>query len=76
MSRCSMCHAKEPVWAGIAHAPNDVVLDTPERIQAHARLIDLNAVRSNAMPPGNVTDMTAEERALLAAWVAAGKMAK
>jgi uncharacterized membrane protein len=71
MSRCSMCHAAEPVWARIAHAPLGIMLDNADRIRLHARLIDINAVRSNAMPPGNVTDMTAEERATLAAWLAA-----
>jgi uncharacterized membrane protein len=75
-SRCSMCHAREPVWAGIAYAPKGVVLDDGERIRAHARLIDINAVRSNAMPPGNVTDMSAEERRALAAWLAAGAPAR
>jgi uncharacterized membrane protein len=73
VSRCSMCHAAEPVWAGIAHAPKGIVLDTPERIRAHARLIDITSVRSNAMPPGNVTDMTADERATLAAWLAGAR---
>ena len=34
------------------------------------RLIGRNAAWSNAMPPGNVTDMTGDERAILAAWVA------
>jgi uncharacterized membrane protein len=72
LSRCSMCHAREPVWAGIASAPKDIVLDQAERIRQHARLIDINAVRSNAMPPGNVTEMSADERRLLAAWLAAG----
>ncbi len=67
-ARCSMCHAAEPVWAGIAAAPKGIRLDTAEMTRRHAALIELNAVRSNAMPPGNVTDMTAEERAVLAAW--------
>jgi uncharacterized membrane protein len=70
ISRCSMCHAAEPVWAGIATPPKGVHLDTPERVATQARLIDIQAVRSNAMPPGNVTEMTAEERAVLAAWLA------
>jgi uncharacterized membrane protein len=69
-SRCSMCHAAEPVWAGIPVAPKDVHLDTPERVAANARLIEIHAVRSSAMPPGNVTEMTTEERALLASWLA------
>jgi uncharacterized membrane protein len=72
LSRCSMCHADEPVWAGFAAAPKGVMLDNAERIRAHARLIEINAVRSDAMPPGNVTEMTPEERRTLAAWLAAG----
>jgi uncharacterized membrane protein len=72
ISRCSMCHAAEPVWAGIAAAPQGVVLDDPERIHARARLIDVFAVRSDSMPPGNVTEMTVDERAQLAAWIANG----
>ena len=72
MSRCSMCHASEPVWDGIAAAPKGVMLDTARRIRDHARLIEVFAVRSDAMPPGNVTEMSGEERRLLAAWLAAG----
>ncbi len=71
-TRCAMCHAQEPVWSGIATAPNNVRLDAPDFIRRHARLIDVNAVRSSAMPPGNITDMTADERRILAAWLAAG----
>ena len=72
VSRCSMCHAAEPVWAGIPAAPNGVRLDTPERIRAHARAIEINAVRSSAMPPGNITELSLAERRTLAAWLAAG----
>ena len=52
------------------------MLDDPESIRRHARLIELNAVRSDAMPPGNITEMTAAERQVLAAWIAAGAPAK
>lgn len=72
MSRCSMCHAAEPVWAGIVSAPKGVRLDDAAKIKQHASLIDINAARSKAMPPGNVTEMTPEERQILAAWLAAG----
>jgi len=75
-SRCSMCHAAEPVWAGIAAAPKGVLLDGDEQIRLHASLIDLVAVRSNFMPPGNVTEMTGEERLVLASWLAAGAKAQ
>jgi uncharacterized membrane protein len=72
LSRCSMCHAAQPVWAGIDSAPKGVLLDNADRIRRHARLIEVWAVRSHAMPPGNVTEMTADERRLLAAWLSAG----
>jgi uncharacterized membrane protein len=70
LSRCSMCHAAEPVWSGIVTAPKAVLLDSTEHIKRNARLIGRVAAWSSAMPPGNVTDMTADERAVLAAWVA------
>jgi uncharacterized membrane protein len=73
LARCSMCHAAEPVWAGIAAAPKGIMLDTPRSIRANARLIDLYAVRSRAMPPGNVTEMTGEERQILAAWLGSSR---
>jgi len=67
-SRCSMCHAAEPVWDGIVTAPKAVLLDNPEHIRRNMRLIARNAAWSSAMPPGNVTEITPEERAVLAAW--------
>jgi uncharacterized membrane protein len=76
LSRCSMCHAPEPVWAGIATAPKGIMLDTKERIAEHAKLIEINAVRSSSMPPGNITEMTAVERGTLAAWLSAGARTK
>ncbi|HZR87946.1 MAG TPA: urate hydroxylase PuuD [Bradyrhizobium sp.] len=69
LSRCSMCHAAEPVWDGITTAPKGIRLDDPEHIHRNARLIGRNAAWASAMPPGNVTEMTAEERAVIAAWV-------
>jgi uncharacterized membrane protein len=70
MSRCSMCHAAEPVWEGIPTAPRGVRLDTADNIQLHAREIELYAVLTNAMPPGNITGLTDEERGKLAAGLA------
>ncbi|NIA68683.1 urate hydroxylase PuuD [Pelagibius litoralis] len=72
LSRCSMCHAAEPLWEGITVAPKGVLLETPAQIRAHARAIEMQVVRSHAMPPGNITEIEAEERQLLAAWLAAG----
>jgi uncharacterized membrane protein len=71
-ARCSPCHAAEPVWANIATAPRGILLDNAEHIRRNARLIGRNTAWSNAMPPGNITEMTADERAALAAWLDAG----
>lgn len=68
LGRCSMCHAQEPYWEGIGVAPKGVVLETDEQILRHAHEIYLQAGRSNAMPPGNITEISREERELIAAW--------
>jgi uncharacterized membrane protein len=72
LSRCSMCHAEQPLWPGMAAPPKGVMLDTPERIRQHAGPIHMQAVLTDAMPPGNVTEIEPAERALLAAWYDAG----
>jgi uncharacterized membrane protein len=73
IGRCSMCHGSEPAWPGIAVAPKGVLLDTPERVDRHAREIALQAVSTHAMPPDNVSEISAEERRTLATWVASLK---
>ncbi|WP_180898503.1 urate hydroxylase PuuD [Martelella soudanensis] len=67
-TRCSMCHAAEPVYEGIHRPPLDVRFETDAEIAARANQIYLQAGRSHAMPPGNVTGMTPDERAKLVAW--------
>src|SRR5260370_12813850 len=66
LARCSMCHRNEPVWPGLHAPPKGVILDDPDNIRRHAHLIEINALRSNAMPPGNGTAMTAQDRQTLA----------
>ena len=79
-SRCSMCHAQEPVWEGIHQAPRGVLLETDAEIAAHAEPIYIVAGRSDYMPPANVTHVTPKERAMIVAWyrsaVSGGKDAK
>lgn len=70
-TRCSMCHAAEPVWAGIGVAPKGVRLETPEEIARQAHAIRVHAVLTHAMPPNNITEMTLEERAAIAQWLEA-----
>ena len=67
--RCLVCHADKPVFPGIAEAPKGFKLDTPERIEAQQPLIYQQTVLTRAMPPGNITQMTDAERALLDRWI-------
>jgi uncharacterized membrane protein len=68
---CVMCHAAKPTKEGFAEAPKGVKLETVEEIKRYTAQIDLQAVKNNAMPLGNETNMTDEERARLGAWIAA-----
>jgi uncharacterized membrane protein len=71
-ARCAACHAETPRQPGFATAPKGVLLDTPERIHAQAHAIEQQAVVTRAMPIGNLTGMTDDERRALGAWIAAG----
>jgi uncharacterized membrane protein len=65
--RCVNCHAEKPSFQGLAEAPRGVKLDSDERIRAQAPLIR-QTVRARTMPPGNLTGLTEEERALIERW--------
>jgi uncharacterized membrane protein len=67
-SRCSMCHAQEVFWPGIAVAPGGVMLDTDARIAVHAREIYLQSGVSHAMPPNNLSMIDEAERRALRDW--------
>ncbi len=67
-SRCSMCHTEVPAWDGVATAPKGVLLEDEEQITRMAQAIYLQAGITTAMPPNNLTDMTAEERQLIKKW--------
>ena len=68
MGRCSMCHAREPSYEGITHAPKGVFLETRPDIARHAREIYVQAGLTDAMPPANVSFMEPEERATVIRW--------
>jgi uncharacterized membrane protein len=70
--RCTVCHAEKPTFAGFQQPPGGLLLDTPERIKAAAQRIHQQTIATPAMPIGNLTRMTDEERRLLGAWLAAG----
>ncbi|WP_170443580.1 urate hydroxylase PuuD [Ruegeria arenilitoris] len=68
LGRCSMCHAREPVWDGILWAPKGVLLETEGDIARNAEQIYLQAGVSHAMPPANVTYMEPEDREAIIRW--------
>jgi uncharacterized membrane protein len=70
--RCAGCHASKPTFDGFDAPPAGVIFDTPAQIQKEAQRIYAQAVATEAMPIGNVTEMTEAERQALAAWHAAG----
>ena len=66
--RCTTCHSAEPTHIGFPAAPGGVMLDNDAQIVAEATRIHQQTVVLKAMPIGNLTAMTDEERALIDAW--------
>ena len=67
-SRCTTCHSRNPTHVAFPAAPSGVLLDTDEEITAEALRIHQQTVVLKAMPIGNLTDISDEERALIDAW--------
>jgi uncharacterized membrane protein len=61
--RCATCHSG-------ATAPGGIRFESVAQIEQYARSIE-QQVSSRAMPPGNATGMTGEERDRLVAWASA-----
>lgn len=73
LGRCSMCHAREPGYDGITHAPKHILLETPQEVAAEARRIYMHSGVSTAMPPANVSWMEPEEREAIVRWYQAAQ---
>jgi uncharacterized membrane protein len=69
--RCRPCHSATPTDRTFPAAPLGVMFDTPEQIQRLAPRIAIRAVEQRSMPFMNKTQMTDDERGLLARWIAA-----
>jgi len=65
VSKCSMCHAKEPLWENMKNAPKLVNLETPTDIINNIDNIYKQSVLSYAMPPGNISFLEDNERSLI-----------
>jgi uncharacterized membrane protein len=69
--RCRSCHSPAPTQPGFAAAPNGVLLDTPAHILARTTQMD-QQLTTRAMPAGNLTGLTEDERSDLLDWLHAG----
>jgi uncharacterized membrane protein len=69
-TRCAVCHAVKPTDPATQVAPKGVELDTLEKLRRYAAKVEVQAVKNKAMPLGNKTRMTDEERAKLGKWIA------
>ncbi len=63
VSKCAMCHAREPLWENMANAPKLIRLETKKDIVDNIDKIYSQSVLSFAMPPGNLSFIEDHERA-------------
>ena len=70
--RCASCHAGTPTDEVFTVAPGGVMLDTVDRMVQWAPRIKARSVDNHDMPFMNKTNMTDEERAIIAQWIDAG----
>jgi len=71
--RCSVCHSAQPVDLTFGPSPAGVSFDTPEQIRERVARINERAVVTKTMPPGNKTNITELERAMLGRWISQQK---
>jgi uncharacterized membrane protein len=68
-TRCAPCHAYAPTEPGFSAAPNGLVFEGLEQVRAHLPEVQ-QQLRSRAMPLGNLTGITEQERGILLDWIA------
>lgn len=66
---CVMCHAVAPSHESFQDAPNNITLETISDIRKHAAAVYIQTVQTKAMPLGNETAMTNDERSALGQWL-------
>ena len=65
ISKCSMCHAKEPLWDNMQHSPKLVNLENINDLIKNIEGVYSQSVMSYAMPPGNISVLENSERKIL-----------
>jgi uncharacterized membrane protein len=71
-ARCQPCHATKPTQEGFSAPPKGVILETQSELRARAAMINQQVWASRVMPPGNLTNITDDERRLIARWIKGG----
>lgn len=69
---CIQCHSPQPTFPGYTQPQAGVLLHTPADLVQNAPRLYQQVIVTRIMPLGNLTHMTDQERAVLAAWVKAG----
>jgi uncharacterized membrane protein len=69
---CMSCHSAKPTHDGVSRPPAGLIFERPHIIAQNATRILRQAVTSESMPLGNETQMSAEERRILGAWIQQG----
>ena len=67
--RCTVCHSAAPTFEGFTSPPGGIRFETLDQIVASKGPIHAQAIASDIMPPGNMTEMTVDERAVLDTWL-------
>jgi uncharacterized membrane protein len=66
-ARCAGCHATQPTLMG-GPAPKGVVFESEGDLTKHTNTIFIQVVQLKAMPLGNITQMTEDERNQVSLW--------
>ncbi|MFT5896630.1 MAG: putative membrane protein, partial [bacterium] len=69
-ARCASCHHDSPSHPSFAAAPAGIKFNDANSVDAQAQVIHQQSVVTRAMPIGNLTGMTEEERLKVASWYA------
>lgn len=66
---CVACHALKPTHESFREAPKNISLETVAGLRKYAAVIYAQTVHTRAMPLGNQTDMSDDERIALGQWL-------
>ena len=72
-NRCASCHSATPTQEGINSPPKNIILNTVADMKHYSMQINQQAIISNSMPLGNITNMTDDERGQLNNWLKRNK---